>query len=56
MSAGLLQQLGGAGVAVATGGKKVETQQLAMTYGAATDTAECFHLVENTKLKQIELA
>ncbi|POS02177.1 M48 family metallopeptidase [Flavobacterium croceum] len=37
MSAGLLQQLGGAGVAVATGGKSAETQQLAMTaYGAAT--------------------
>ncbi len=38
MSAGLLQQLGGAGVAVATGGKSQETQQLAMTaYGAATE-------------------
>ena len=38
MSAGLLQQLGGAGVAVATGGKSAETQQLAMTaYGAATE-------------------
>ena len=37
MSAGLLQQLGGAGVAIATGGKSAETQQLAMTaYGAAT--------------------
>lgn len=37
MSAGLLQQLGGAGVAVATGGKDERTQQLAMTaYGAAT--------------------
>lgn len=37
MSAGLLQQLGGAGVAVATGNKSPETQQLAMTaYGAAT--------------------
>jgi predicted Zn-dependent protease len=37
MSAGLLQQLGGAGVAMATGGKSEETQQLAMTaYGAAT--------------------
>ncbi len=37
MSAGLLQQLGGAGVAVATGGKDEKTQQLAMTaYGAAT--------------------
>ncbi len=37
MSAGLLQQLGGAGVALATGGKSAETQQLAMTaYGAAT--------------------
>ena len=37
MSAGLLQQLGGAGVAIATGGKSQETQQLAMTaYGAAT--------------------
>lgn len=37
MSAGLLQQLGGAGVAVATGGKSEQTQQLAMTaYGAAT--------------------
>ena len=37
MSAGLLQQLGGAGLAVATGGKSAETQQLAMTaYGAAT--------------------
>lgn len=38
MSAGLLQQLGGAGLAVATGGKSAETQQLAMTaYGAATE-------------------
>jgi predicted Zn-dependent protease len=38
MSAGLLQQLGGAGVAIATGGKSEETQQLAMTaYGAATE-------------------
>ena len=38
MSAGLLQQLGGAGVAVATGGKSAETQQMAMTaYGAATE-------------------
>ena len=37
MSAGLLQQLGGVGVAVATGGKSAETQQMAMTaYGAAT--------------------
>jgi predicted Zn-dependent protease len=37
MSAGLLQQLGGAGLAVATGGKSAETQQLAMTaYGVAT--------------------
>ncbi len=37
MSAGLLQQLGGVGVAVATGGKNEETQQLAMTaYGVAT--------------------
>ena len=37
MSAGLLQQLGGAGLAVATGGKSNETQQLAMTaYGVAT--------------------
>ncbi len=37
MSAGLLQQLGGAGVAMATGGKSAETQQMAMTaYGAAT--------------------
>ena len=38
MSAGLLQQLGGAGVAVAIGNKSAETQQLAMTaYGAATE-------------------
>jgi predicted Zn-dependent protease len=38
MSAGLLQQLGGATVAVATGGKSEQTQQLAMTaYGAATE-------------------
>lgn len=38
MSAGLLQQLGGAGVAIATGSKSQETQQLAMTaYGAATE-------------------
>ena len=38
MSAGLLQQLGGAGLAAATGGKSAETQQLAMTaYGAATE-------------------
>ena len=37
MSAGLLQQLGGAGVAAATGGQKEETQQLAMTaYGLTT--------------------
>lgn len=37
MSAGLLQQLGGTGVALATGGKSTETQQLAMTaYGVAT--------------------
>ena len=37
MSADLLQQLGGAGVALATGGKSAETQQMAMTaYGAAT--------------------
>jgi predicted Zn-dependent protease len=37
MSAGLIQQLGGAGVAVATGNKDPKTQQLAMTaYGAAT--------------------
>jgi predicted Zn-dependent protease len=38
MSAGLLQQLGGAGVAIAVGGKSQETQQMAMTaYGAATE-------------------
>ena len=38
MSAGLLQQLGGAGVAAAVGTKSPETQQLAMTaYGAATE-------------------
>ena len=38
MSAGLLQQLGGAGVAAAVGTKSAETQQLAMTaYGAATE-------------------
>ena len=37
MSAGLLQQLGGAGVAAAVGSKSSQTQQLAMTaYGAAT--------------------
>ena len=37
MSAGLLQQLGGAGVALATGGKSAETQQMAMqAYGAAS--------------------
>ena len=37
MSAGILQQLGGAAVAIGTGGKSAETQQLAMTaYGAAT--------------------
>jgi predicted Zn-dependent protease len=37
MSAGLLQQLGGAGLAAATGGKSEETQQIAMTaYGAVT--------------------
>jgi len=37
MSAGLLQQVGAAGVAVATGNKSAESQQLAMTaYGAAT--------------------
>jgi predicted Zn-dependent protease len=37
MSAGLLQQVGGAGVAIATGGQKEETQQLAMTaYGLTT--------------------
>lgn len=38
MSAGLLQQLGGTGLAIATGGKSEQTQQLAMTaYGAATE-------------------
>jgi len=37
MSAGLLQQIGGAGIAAATGTKSSETQQLAMTaYGAVT--------------------
>ena len=37
MSAGMLQQLGAAGVAAATGGKSAETQQIAMTaYGATT--------------------
>lgn len=37
MSAGLLQQLGGVGLAAATGGKSEETQQIAMTaYGAVT--------------------
>jgi predicted Zn-dependent protease len=37
MSAGLLQQLGGAGVAVATGNQDPKTQQLAMTaYGLTT--------------------
>jgi len=37
MSAGLIQQLGGAGVAAATGGKDEKTQQLAMTaYGVTT--------------------
>lgn len=37
MSAGMLQQLGAAGVGVATGGKSQETQQIAMTaYGATT--------------------
>jgi predicted Zn-dependent protease len=39
MSAGLLQQLGGAGVAVATGGKSQETQQIS---------------VEHMKLKRIK--
>lgn len=38
MSAGMLQQLGGVGLAAATGGKSEQTQQLAMTaYGAATE-------------------
>lgn len=38
MSAGLLQQLGQAGVAVAVGAKSKETQQLAMSaYGVATE-------------------
>lgn len=38
MSAGLLQQLGGAGVAIATGGTSAETQQMAMqAYGAASE-------------------
>jgi predicted Zn-dependent protease len=37
MSAGLLQQLGAAGTAVALGGKSEQTQQIAMTaYGAVT--------------------
>jgi len=37
MSAGMLQQLGAAGTAVALGGKSEQTQQLAMTaYGAVT--------------------
>ena len=37
MSAGVLQQAGAAGVAVATGNKSKETQQIAMTaYGATT--------------------
>ncbi len=37
MSAGLLQQVGSAGVAIATGGKSAETQQMAMqAYGAAS--------------------
>lgn len=38
MSAGMLQQLGAAGVGVALSGKSAETQQLAMTaYGATTE-------------------
>lgn len=37
MSAGILQQLGGAGLAIATGGASAETQQIAMqAYGAAS--------------------
>ena len=40
MSAGILQQLGAAGVGVATGGKSEATQQIAMTaYGATTQYA-----------------
>ncbi len=38
MSAGVLQQLGGTGLALATGGKSEQTQQIAMTaYGAVTE-------------------
>lgn len=38
MSAGMLQQLGAAGVGAALGGKSAETQQIAMTaYGATTE-------------------
>ncbi|HNP32916.1 MAG TPA: M48 family metallopeptidase [Flavobacterium sp.] len=38
MSAGMLQQLGAAGVGVAVGGKSAEVQQIAMTaYGATTE-------------------
>lgn len=37
MSAGVLQQLGGTGLSLATGGKSEQTQQIAMTaYGAVT--------------------
>ena len=40
MSAGMLQQLGAAGVGVAVGGKSEQTQQIAMTaYGATTQYA-----------------
>jgi predicted Zn-dependent protease len=40
MSAGMLQQAGAAGVAIATGGKSEQTQQIAMTaYGATTEYA-----------------
>ncbi|MBN8642780.1 MAG: M48 family metallopeptidase [Flavobacteriales bacterium] len=58
MSAGLLQQLGGVGVAVATGGKSEETQQIAMTaYGAATQLGGMlpFSRAHETEADQIGL-
>lgn len=58
MSAGLLQQLGGVGVAVATGGKSDETQQIAMTaYGAATQLGGMlpFSRAHETEADQIGL-
>ena len=54
MSAGVLQQAGAAGVAVATGNKSQQTQQIAMTaYGATTQFGGMLPFSRAMKVKPI---